>query len=73
MAKQLPIVKELEPGTYYWCRCGKTENGAFCDGSHDEKDRGPLEFKVKEKKKVALCTCRQTKNAPICDGTHAKL
>jgi CDGSH-type Zn-finger protein len=68
-----PMLIELEPGIYYWCRCGKSANAPFCDGIHESTTIKPLEFKVKEKKKIALCTCGKTKNAPVCDGTHAKV
>ncbi len=29
----MPIVLTLEPGIYYRCNCGKTENAPYCDGS----------------------------------------
>ncbi|MDX1643814.1 MAG: CDGSH iron-sulfur domain-containing protein, partial [Thermoanaerobaculia bacterium] len=25
-----PAVLELEPGTYWWCRCGRSEDQPFC-------------------------------------------
>ena len=71
-AKQ-PTVLELEPGTYYWCRCGKSQNGAFCDGSHQGTGIAPTQFTLEEKQKVALCLCKHTNNPPFCDGTHSKL
>lgn len=72
MNRKFPIVKELDPGTYHWCSCAKTRNEPFCDGSHEESDRAPVEFVVRERKRMAICTCRRTKNAPLCDGSHLK-
>lgn len=73
MSKILPVMAELAPGTYYWCSCGKSKKGSFCDGSHKGTSFVPVEFVMNAKKKVSLCTCRRTKNAPYCDGTHAKV
>jgi CDGSH-type Zn-finger protein len=73
MSKKLPVLVELEPGTYYWCSCGKSKKEPFCDGSHKDTALVPVEFVMNAKKKVALCTCQRTKKAPYCDGTHAKV
>lgn len=73
MSKNMPITMELEPGTYYWCSCGKSKNGPFCDGSHKGTSCAPIEFVVTEKKKAGLCNCGKSKNPPYCDGTHAKV
>ena len=73
IADNKPAVLELEPGKYYYCTCGQSNNQPFCDGSHQGTDFTPMQFEVTEKKKVALCQCKQTNNAPFCDGTHAKL
>jgi CDGSH-type Zn-finger protein len=63
---------DLEPGTYYWCTCGKTKTSPFCDGSHKGTAREPLQFTVAEKKQGALCNCGMTKTPPYCDGSHLK-
>ena len=73
IAHKFPAVLELEPGSYHWCRCGRSKNQPHCDGSHRGTGLSPIEFKVDEKKKVALCQCKHTGNAPFCDGTHKKL
>jgi CDGSH-type Zn-finger protein len=65
-----PDVRDLEPGTYYWCACGKSANQPFCDGSHAGTGFTPLAFEVKELRKAALCQCKHTGKAPFCDGTH---
>lgn len=70
MSKEQPIEKELEAGTYYWCSCGKSKTAPFCDGAHKTTGKSPLQFEVKEKKKVWLCTCGRTKTPPYCDGAH---
>lgn len=73
IAAKVPVVLELEPGTYYWCSCGRSENQPFCDGAHKGTDISPLEFTVDEKKKYAMCLCKHTTKEPFCDGKHKML
>jgi CDGSH-type Zn-finger protein len=74
MADAKPMVKELEPGQYYWCACGESKNQPFCDGTHNKAGLfSPISFTVDQKKTAALCMCKQTANPPYCDGTHNKL
>jgi CDGSH-type Zn-finger protein len=73
MSTKMPVMVELEPGTYFWCGCGKSMKEPFCDGSHKDTTFVPVEFVIEAKKKAVLCMCRRTKKAPYCDGTHAKV
>jgi len=73
VAKKGPFVVELEPGTYWWCACGRSANQPFCDGSHKGTDFSPVQFEITEKRKVGLCGCKHTANQPFCDATHKDL
>ncbi len=70
VAQKAPFEMELEPGTYWWCACGRSKNQPFCDGSHKGSEFTPQQLEVNEKGKVWLCGCKHTKNRPYCDGSH---
>jgi CDGSH-type Zn-finger protein len=70
---QKPAVLDLEPGDYWWCACGKSANGTFCDGSHKGTGLAPTKVTIDAKKTVALCLCKRSQNGALCDGSHAKL
>lgn len=65
-----PIREELEPGTYWWCACGRTSHTPFCDGSHKGTGIQPKKLEVTEKTTFTLCQCKASKNPPFCDGSH---
>ncbi len=73
VASETPFPVELEPGTYWWCACGRSASQPFCDGSHKGTDLNPVKFEISEKTKVWLCGCKQTQDAPFCDGSHKDL
>ena len=73
IASKRPAVVDLEAGTYWWCRCGRSQNQPFCDGSHKVTDFSPEKIVVEEKRKVVLCQCKHTRKAPYCDNSHRNL
>jgi CDGSH-type Zn-finger protein len=68
-----PIVQKTEPGTFWWCSCGRSASQPFCDGSHQGSEFSPLKVELNTGKTVAWCACKHSKNKPFCDGSHCQL
>jgi len=73
IAQAGPYIIDVEPGTYYWCSCGKSKSQPFCDGSHAGTGFSPVKIEVKEAKTLFLCGCKHTEHKPFCDGSHGSL
>jgi CDGSH-type Zn-finger protein len=73
IAQKAPYVMEVQPGTYYWCACGRSQNQPYCDGSHKVTDITPIKEVITEPKKVGWCGCKHSAKKPFCDGTHKSL
>ncbi len=70
IAGRRPIKLEMEPGTYFWCACGRSQSQPFCDGSHRGTSFQPVKVVLSEPGLVAWCTCKRSAKGAFCDGTH---
>ena len=67
-----PAVCEFSEGQdFLWCRCGRSQNQPFCNGSHHGTKFKPLLCTAKRDGKMKLCQCKRTKSPPYCDNSHA--
>lgn len=57
--------------TYDFCMCGRSEDGLFCDGSHEGTSCEPKSFTVEKSKAYLLCRCKSSDNLPFCSGNHS--
>lgn len=74
IAQRSPFPVQVEAGkTYFWCRCGRSKNQPFCDGSHKGTGLSPIKYEATESKKVFFCGCKHSSHKPLCDGTHKTL
>lgn len=73
IAQKGPYALTLQPGTYWWCACGRSKTQPFCDGSHKDTGFTPVKFELQEAKQVYFCGCKHSRTKPLCDGTHKTL
>ncbi|MGC3957652.1 MAG: CDGSH iron-sulfur domain-containing protein [Verrucomicrobiota bacterium] len=73
VCQKSPFILNLQPGTYFWCSCGRSKGQPFCDGSHKGTGFAPKKIDLTEAKTVAWCGCKHSHNGAFCDGSHAKL
>jgi len=63
----------MEPGTYFWCACGRSKNQPFCDSSHKGTHFRPEKVLIENVCKISWCMCRHSKKGAFCDNSHRDL
>jgi CDGSH-type Zn-finger protein len=66
------IVRQVSKSVAY-CRCTRSKNLPFCDGSHAVTSIRPHILEFDEPTTIAICRCWKSKDHPYCDGTHGRL
>ena len=73
ICERKPLPLEVEPGTHWWCACGRSSHPPFCDGSHKGTGLQPVKYVTTERSKLWWCQCKHSANPPLCDGSHKNL
>ncbi|HLD14708.1 MAG TPA: CDGSH iron-sulfur domain-containing protein [Burkholderiales bacterium] len=73
VAQKGPYALTLQPGSYWWCACGRSQTQPFCDGSHKGTGLEPVKLELGETRRVYLCGCKHSRTKPLCDGSHKTL
>ena len=73
IAQRAPYPVQEEPGSKFWCACGRSKNQPYCDGSHKGTGLAPIKVVIEEAKRIVYCGCKHSANGAFCDGSHARL
>ena len=68
-----PTIVRQESKSVAYCRCTRSKNLPFCDGSHAATNIQPAVLEFAQPETIAICRCWKSKDHPYCDGTHGRL
>lgn len=64
---------DMDPGTYFWCSCGRSKKQPFCDGTHKGTAFRPEKVVIEKAQRISWCMCRHSEKGAICDHKHREL
>jgi len=69
--QEFPYMVDVKAGEKcFFCTCGKSAKGPYCDGAHKGTEFKPNVVEFDKEQRVRICGCLESKKGHLCDGSH---